>query len=509
MENIYKNSSVSTPIEIPDGTIVKNIKRAKNEWETTVDSLKQVILLVDNQGLICRGNRTIEYWHLGNVEKIKGKAIHELLHPECSNKQCYMISLWEFAEKKLLQNQIHELEAEDPILERFLRFEFRPMGFLKQGHKGMHNEAFALISVEDISCFKKTENELRRTASNLKAVLDSMPDQILMLAPDGTILYYSPGDLEDTTYSNYIKRGEKIQNTFPPTVGELFLKAINKVLQKKSKTKVNYQLASSNGLQLYEARYLPMMENNIIVFNRNITEQARLETIAQSVEMMNSFGYFLSGIRHEIGNPLNSIKITISVLKNNILKFPPPQILEYIDRALNDVNRMEELLKSLKNFNMFENLTLHDIAMHDFISNLLTLVSEDFLQRGISIIIDLQSTPTHAYADSRALQQIMLNLLANAADALFNSNKNKTIIIGFKQKINFIEISLADNGRGMTESQQANLFRPFFTSKTHGTGLGLVIVKKMVTQMNGTIDVESAENEGTTVRITLPMNRDE
>jgi signal transduction histidine kinase len=360
-----------------------------------------------------------------------------------------------------------------------------------------------------MSGLKKTEKELRRTASELKAVLDSLPDQYMMLDRDGTILEYSPGDLEDMTCSDYIKQGQHIQDTFPAAVGELFGKAIKKVMQKQSLIKVNYQLPTPSGTQLYEARYLPMVENQILVFNRNITEQARLEAIAQSMEMMNSFGYIFSEIRHEIGNPLNSIKITISVLKSNISKFPPQRTLEYIDRVLNDITRVEELLKSLKNFNMYENLNLGEISLPDFMNNFISLVHDNYSRQGIAIATDFQSTATHAYADSRALQQIMMNLLGNAADALAGRKKDKTIIIGLKQKKKFIEITIADNGQGMTKSQMGNLFRPFFTSKTHGTGLGLVIVKKMVSQMNGTIDVESTENEGTTVRITLPMSSDE
>src|SRR3970282_1845245 len=89
---------------------------------------------------------------------------------------------------------------------------------------------------------------------------------------------------------------------------------------------------------------------NYVSIRRDVTDKLRFESIAEAVNTMNSIGYVFSGIRHEIGNPLNSIKMTLNVLKKNLDKYGKDHILEYIDRALSESARIEYLLKSLKNF---------------------------------------------------------------------------------------------------------------------------------------------------------------
>ena len=136
------------------------------------------------------------------------------------------------------------------------------------------------------------------------------------------------------------------------------------------------------------------------------------------------------------------------------------------------------------------------------------LVSKDLGNRGIGIKTIFPSVDVWALTDPRALQQVLLNLVTNAADAC-EGREGSEIVIEIHKKRDLITIAVKDNGCGMTEEQQQELFKPFFTSKTKGTGLGLVIVKKMLTAMKSTIDIESRENEGTTVTMFLPEGDDE
>ncbi|HWR73319.1 MAG TPA: HAMP domain-containing sensor histidine kinase, partial [Nitrospirota bacterium] len=128
-------------------------------------------------------------------------------------------------------------------------------------------------------------------------------------------------------------------------------------------------------------------------------------------------------------------------------------------------------------------------------------------RKNIAIKTDLSPEASWAYADPRALQHALLNILANAADAL-EGREAPAISIKVMKANGRIHIHIADNGSGMSETQQKDLFKPFYTSKNHGTGLGLVIVKKMLAKMSGTIEVTSVQDRGTTVDIALPEGRD-
>ncbi|NOY64756.1 MAG: HAMP domain-containing histidine kinase [Nitrospirae bacterium] len=242
------------------------------------------------------------------------------------------------------------------------------------------------------------------------------------------------------------------------------------------------------------------------IYATDVTEKMRLNSIAEAVNTMNNIGYIFSGIRHEIGNPVNSIKMTLSVLRDNIEIYSREKVIEYIDRALNEVSRVEYLLRVLKSFSMYENMELQNIQISSFIDNLLSMVMKDFEKKGIKIKTLIRKNAEMVYADPRALQQVMMNILTNASDAL-KDRENPEILISIYKMNNQIIIRVADNGCGMSEEQQKNLFKPFYTTKPDGTGLGLVIVKKMLTGMNGTIRIESRENIGTEVTLTLLEGR--
>jgi C4-dicarboxylate-specific signal transduction histidine kinase len=105
-------------------------------------------------------------------------------------------------------------------------------------------------------------------------------------------------------------------------------------------------------------------------------------------------------------------------------------------------------------------------------------------------------------ADPQALQQVLLNVLNNASEAV-NGRRDPKITVEVSRAGGMIRFHVADNGCGIAEDRMKNLFKPFYTTKEHGTGLGLVIVKKMLARMNGTIYIESRKDEGTSVDIEL------
>jgi signal transduction histidine kinase len=247
----------------------------------------------------------------------------------------------------------------------------------------------------------------------------------------------------------------------------------------------------------------PLTDAYIGIVIRDITESARLESLAEAVNAMDNFTYIFSGIRHELGNPINSIKMTLSVLKKNLKKYSEATIQEYVDRTLAEIVRVEYLLKSLKSYSMFEKLIVKDVYLPDFMDLFQSLVVSDLEKSGVKLNIYISPKAKWARADPRALQQVLLNLIANAADAL-KGKDNPHINISTVKKDGLVWIDVADNGIGIPTDAQKNLFKPFYTTKPHGTGLGLVIIRKMLANMSSRIGVMSREGLGTTVTISIP-----
>jgi PAS domain S-box-containing protein len=135
------------------------IGRAKREWESTADSLPQLICLMDNQGSILRANRTMERWNLGQVVNVKGQKIHELVHPRCTDPDCYLRNVWPQAWEKLACGGSTELEVEDRVMERHLLIQVQPI--LAQPHReGEETASYAVFVLNDITERKRAEREI-------------------------------------------------------------------------------------------------------------------------------------------------------------------------------------------------------------------------------------------------------------------------------------------------------------------------------------------------------------
>ncbi len=240
------------------------------------------------------------------------------------------------------------------------------------------------------------------------------------------------------------------------------------------------------------------------IFVRDITEKQRLESIAQAINAMDNLGFVFSGIRHEIGNPLNSLKMALMALQQSNGHESRETLDEYIKRALADVGRMEYLLKSLKAFSLYERVELSEMSLVEFMEKFIALVEHDFHACGIRIRTAIPLDIGLVRIDERALHQALLNIFNNAAEAL-KGCPDPEIHITTQKRGELVWLKIRDNGCGIKPEQKKHLFQPFNTSKPQGNGLGLVITRKLLAMMNGDIAIESWLERGTEVRVSLPL----
>lgn len=229
---------------------------------------------------------------------------------------------------------------------------------------------------------------------------------------------------------------------------------------------------------------------------RDVTEMKRLESIADASNLMENIGYVFSGIRHELGNPINSIKVTLGILKKGLDRYSLDVIHELVDRSVTEIGRVEYLLKSLRNFNMYEEPETVAVDVRTFMRHFTGVVAQDAEKKGITLKTHISEDADTMSVDPRAFQQVMLNIITNAVDALDEIDA-PMIAITASKKQNKIQFVIEDNGCGFPEEYAKKIFDPFFTTKPNGTGLGLVIATRMLAQMDATIEMQSQMNVGT------------
>jgi PAS domain S-box-containing protein len=242
-----------------------------------------------------------------------------------------------------------------------------------------------------------------------------------------------------------------------------------------------------------------------ISIKRDMTERTKRESAAQGTETMNNIGDIFAGVRHEISNPVNSIKLINGILRKKLDMLSKDQIVDFIDKAETEISRIDCLLYSMRNYNMYERLEPGRVKTASFMENVLALLEETIEKKGALIAVSLDAEAESMYVDARALQQVLLNILVNALDAVDGRNQPKISVHVLKRE-GTVLIRVEDNGPGIPEEILNSLFKPFTTTKAHGTGLGLVIARKMLFMMNGSIDITSRKDEGTVVEVIVPAD---
>lgn len=352
---------------------------------------------------------------------------------------------------------------------------------------------------------KRAEARLLRLATAVEAAAEA----VVITDPSGVIQYVNPAFEKITGYGKEDALGRTLHFLEGGRHDEEYFREIREALQQNGVWSGQHINIKKDGTPYDEECTISVVSDpggeiaNYVYIKHDVTEKKRLQSIAESVKTMESIGYVFSGLRHEIGNPINSLKMIYGVLRNRLDSLPADAVRSYLEQMMSEVARVEHLLRALKHFSLFQTQASQDLRVGDFLDNFLPLVKEDFDRKGIRINISVDRDAQGVRADPWALQQCLLNVLNNSADAL-KDRPDPVVSLSVSRQAGTVLIAVRDNGCGIPEKMMKNLYRPFSTTKEHGMGLGLVIVKKMLANMNGTIDVESTKDVGTVVTITVP-----
>ena len=242
---------------------------------------------------------------------------------------------------------------------------------------------------------------------------------------------------------------------------------------------------------------------------RDITEERVRDEQLRRAERLASLGTLIGGVAHELNNPLTSIRGLVQLLLDEERPSEEVELLSTVVREAERSARVVDNLRRLTRRSHEPSKSVGPVDLNDVVHHVLRVRRGPLQTQDIHLSLDLGDPLPPVAATSEKLEQVFLNLITNAEQALGSVDRERQIVVRTKASRRGVTLSVYDNGPGIPPEHLNRIFDPFFTTKDPavGTGLGLSLVHTMVTEIGGRIDVESQVDRGTLFQVHLPVSR--
>jgi signal transduction histidine kinase len=210
-----------------------------------------------------------------------------------------------------------------------------------------------------------------------------------------------------------------------------------------------------------------------------------------------------AGVAHEVRNPLNSVQINLSILEQELLELLPNRdthVFSVLGKIAGEIKRLDDFVSEFLRFARPPKLNVVRLPVRPLITDLAAFIAPECSKKGVTLGLDLRG-PESARLDAFQLKQAILNLVLNALQATPAGGHVAVRTTGDKSRL---VVAVVDNGEGMGPETLEKALTPFFTTREGGTGLGLPLVRRITEQHGGSVEIQSAPGQGTTVTMVFP-----
>jgi PAS domain S-box-containing protein len=242
--------------------------------------------------------------------------------------------------------------------------------------------------------------------------------------------------------------------------------------------------------------------SGVMVSARDLDKLSRLGSHLSYSQKLAALGKLTSGVAHEIKNPLNAMVIHVALLREKIARAGPPDAQSSLDTLEREIRRLDRVIQGFLKFTRPEDLQLTSVTLPGLLEEVVRLVSAEAEASGIAIVTSVSNGLPPVYGDRELLQQVFVNLMRNALEAMPGGGR---VELSARQAEEGIEIAFADTGVGIDPDLIDKIFDLYVTTKSKGSGIGLSVVYRIVQLHGGEITVESRKGEGARFVVRLPQ----
>lgn len=361
------------------------------------------------------------------------------------------------------------------------------------------------VFVQDITQYKKHLQALKASEERFALLANNIKDVFWISEPDYEELHYISPAFQSlfgiTRRDAFLNPGlvfEKVYGADKKKVQDAFQ------VMRKQMHEVEYRLnqGEEGAYKWIRSKGFPVDYNGksyVLGLHEDVTEYKEMLEFKEKTQQLSTITQMSAGIAHEIKNPLTAIKGFLQIGAAN------PELRDnYQEIILDEVNRIEAIVQDFMMLSKPKStIQMEEIDPEQLVSYVLRLLEPEANDKQILLLFDCAcSQDQEAFrTEPKRMNQILINLVKNAIDAVDHGGE---VRVGVEVTSEELTLSVRDNGPGLTSRELAKIGEPFFTTKEKGTGLGVMVTKKIVADLNGTITYQSEKGVGTAVTVRLP-----
>jgi two-component system, NtrC family, sensor histidine kinase AtoS len=355
----------------------------------------------------------------------------------------------------------------------------------------------------------QTENRYTQELLSIRNCLMENIDQgILVVQPNMVITEMNPSAELMLGYADWEARGQLLENILIGADG--LVRAFETAVQGIPTHNMGTVSLHRRTGQAFPAHIhvIPAMKGEqllgVMIFITDVSADEQNRVITQQLENRAFLGEFTSIFAHEVRNPINNISAGLQLFATRDLE--DSKFQDAVGRMQSDCTRLEHLMESILSFSKTTESVMKPVDIAELLQRILYRWHPRLSRLNIKSHFHVAEDTPKVWGDTRSLDQVFTNLIANAVEAMSSNGGTLALRIATSDLITNppqVEISVSDNGMGIPDDVRERLFEPFVTNKTRGTGLGLAITKQIVTAHKGTIQVNSFPG-GTIFHVYLP-----
>ena len=334
-----------------------------------------------------------------------------------------------------------------------------------------------------------------------ESVFDTLREGVLVVSPTGDLLYANHAAESLTGCPCSKARGKPIRKAIPGWEWDNLLQPARDGWNRASAQELEVLYPEH---RILEINAMPS-RNGTVVLVRDVTLAREREESARESSRTDAVRDLAAGVAHEIGNPLNAISLNLQLLAREFRREPDEErrarLLHDISTAQNEVKRLEGIIKGFLSALRPAKLNLVPGTLLDPLTDTLDAMKAQFEDRRIETALNLPTALPTVLVDRAQMEQVFFNLIKNALEAMKDGG---SLDIEVSSDDHDVRVAFSDNGSGMDAATLAHIFEPYQTSKEHGSGLGLMLSRRIVHAHGGEIDVESKPGAGTVFTVRIP-----